>query len=145
MTDIQAAIGLVQLGKLDQFIEERDRGARFYRDALSDLPWLKHPSRPNRGTHAWQSYVTYVDPEKAPLPRNEIMARLHATGIATRPGTHAVHMLGYYQQCFGYSADDIGGARDCARNTMAIPLHNRMTEDDYSYVVDCIHKVAHGG
>ena len=41
MTDIQAAIGLVQLGKLDQFIEERDRGARFYRDALSDLPWLR--------------------------------------------------------------------------------------------------------
>jgi perosamine synthetase len=142
MTDIQAAIGLVQLRKLDAFIDERERWARYYRDALADFDWLWHPTLPNEGRHAWQAYVTYVDSARAPLPRNELMARLHAMGVATRPGTHAVHMLDYYQRRFGCSPDDFPGARDCERNTMAIPLHNRMTEDDYGYVVDCIRAVA---
>jgi len=142
MTDMQAAIGLVQLTKLDVFIAERDRWARFYREQLGDLDWLLQPAAPNDGCHAWQAYVTTVIPQRAPLPRNELMAQLHAMGVATRPGTHAVHMLGYYRDRFGYAADDLPGARDCERNTMAIPLHNRMTEDDYKYVVDCIKDIA---
>jgi dTDP-4-amino-4,6-dideoxygalactose transaminase len=142
MTDIQAAIGLVQLTKLDTFIEERDRWARFYREQLADLEWLRQPVSPNDGRHAWQAYVTSVDPERAPLPRNELMAELHRRGVATRPGTHAVHMLGYYGERFGCRPDDLPGARDCERNTMAIPLHNRMSEDDYVYVVDCLHQIA---
>lgn len=141
MTDVQAAIGLVQLTKLDMFIAERDLWARFYRDQLGDLAWLRQPVAPNDGTHAWQAYVTYVDPARAPLPRDEIMAELHRRGVATRPGTHAVHMLGYYREHFGCAPDDLPGARDCERNTMAIPLHNRMTEDDYAYVVQCIRSV----
>jgi dTDP-4-amino-4,6-dideoxygalactose transaminase len=144
MTDVQAAIGLVQLGKLDGFVDERERGARFYREALAELDWLRHPAAPNDGRHAWQAYVTTVDPETAPLPRNELMARLHALGVATRPGTHAIHQLGYYRERFGYRPDDLPGARDCERNTMAIPLHNRMSESDYAYVVDCLHRVARG-
>src|SRR5690348_9741602 len=144
MTDVQAAIGIVQLGKLDSFIDERDRWARFYRDALADIDWLHQPVAPNDGRHAWQAYVTYIDPQRAPFPRNEIMSRLHARGVATRPGTHAVHMLGYYRKRFGLADDDFPAARDCERNTMAIPLHNRMSEDDYNYVVDCIKDIAHG-
>ena len=142
MTDLQAAIGLVQLGKLDAFIDERDRWARFYREELSDIAWLRHPQPPNNGRHAWQAYVTSVDPRCAPMPRNAIMAELHRMGVATRPGTHAVHMLGLYRQRFGYAEDDLPGARDCERHTMAIPLHNRMNEDDYRYVADCLRKIA---
>jgi perosamine synthetase len=145
MTDLQAAIGLVQLQKLDTFVTERDRWARFYREELADIHWLRQPVAPNDGRHAWQAYVTYVDPQLAPLPRNEIMARLHECGVATRPGTHAVHMLGYYRDHFGYAADDLPGARDCERNTMAIPLHNRMSEEDYGYVVECIKAIARAG
>ena len=74
--------------------------------------------------------------------RDEIMARLHAMGVATRPGTHAVHTLGYYRQRFGFTADQFPAARDCEHNTMAIPLHNRMSEEDYVYVVDCLHRIA---
>jgi dTDP-4-amino-4,6-dideoxygalactose transaminase len=144
MTDLQAAIGLVQLTKLDTFIAERDRWARFYREQLADIDWLQQPVTPNDGRHAWQAYVTYVDPQRAPKPRNEIMAELHRRGVATRPGTHSVHMLGYYRERFGYAVDDLPGARDCERNTMAIPLHNKMSEDDYAYVVDCINDVARG-
>jgi dTDP-4-amino-4,6-dideoxygalactose transaminase len=63
------------------------------------------------------------------------MERLQTQGISVRPGTHAVHVLGYYRNRFGLRPDDLPAARDCDRATMAIPLHNRMAEDDYRYVV----------
>jgi len=135
MTDLQGAVGLVQLKKLDRFIDERARMAAQYRSELADVKWLRLPVEPENGRHAWQAFVTYVDPKKSPRPRNEIMELLQQQGISTRPGTHAVHMLGYYRTRFGFKPDDFPGARDCDRNSMAIPLHNRMTHDDLSYVV----------
>lgn len=141
MTDLQGAVGLVQLGKLDRFIDERSRWAAYYRRELSDIAWLKLPAEPNHGRHAWQAFVTYIDPATAPRSRNDIMAYLQERGISTRPGTHAVHMLGYYRRTYGISADAYPASRDCDRNTMAIPLHNRMTEDDYKYVVETLHEL----
>jgi perosamine synthetase len=141
MTDLQGAVGVVQLSKLDRFIAERQRWAEFYRGELADIPWLVMPEPPSEGQHAWQAFVTYVRPEIAPRPRNEIMKLLHAKGIATRPGTHAVHMLGYYQDRFGCRPEHYPAARDCEAQTMAIPLHNRMTSDDYKHVVRSLHDI----
>lgn len=138
MTDLQGAVGLVQLGKLDRFIAERDAAAQWYIDELSSVPWLRMPQRPSDGTHAWQAFVTYVDPKLAPRARNDIMEFLQSRGISTRPGTHAVHLLGYYREKYGLRPDDFPGARDCDAHTMAIPLHNRMTQDDYRYVADTL-------
>lgn len=134
MTDLQASVGLVQLRKLDRFIAERRQAAERYRDGLQRLGWLRMPEFGD-GEHAWQAFVTYVDPEAAPLTRNALMKRLQGAGISTRPGTHAVHMLGYYRDRFGLSPELCPAARDCDANTMAIPLHNRMTAEDYDYVI----------
>lgn len=142
MTDLQGAVGLVQLQKLDRFIAERQQWADFYRRELADIEWLRMPVVPENGQHAWQAFVTYVDPQKAPLPRNDIMEILQKKGVATRPGTHAVHMLGYYRDRFGLKPEDCPGARDCDQFTMAIPLHNRMNKEDYEYVVRCLHEIA---
>lgn len=142
MTDLQGAVGLVQMGKLESFIKERQEWADYYRRELSGITWLRMPAHPLDGQHAWQAFVTYVDPAKAPMPRNDIMERLQAAGIATRPGTHAVHMLGYYRDRFGLKPTDYPGAQDCDSHTMAIPLHNRMNEEDYAYVVHCLQQIA---
>jgi dTDP-4-amino-4,6-dideoxygalactose transaminase len=142
MTDLQGAVGLVQMSKLEQFIAERQKWADYFRRELAGIEWLRMPEQPVNGQHAWQAFVTYVDPAKAPMPRNEIMERLQAAGIATRPGTHAVHMLGYYKERFGLAAVDYPGAQDCDTHTMAIPLHNRMNEEDYAYVVNCLKQIA---
>lgn len=138
MTDLQGAVGLVQLAKLDGFIDERRERAAWYREQLSGVSWLRLPQEPGNGRHAWQAFVTYVDPKTAPAARNDLMDQLQARGIATRPGTHAVHMLGFYRDRFAIPADAFPGARDCNDNTMAIPLHNRMTDEDYAYVVDAL-------
>jgi perosamine synthetase len=138
MTDLQGAVGLVQLSKLDRFIDERAAAAALYRRELAALDWLRTPCEPDVGRHAWQAFVTCVDPARAPRPRNELMEILQNRGIATRPGTHAVHMLGYYRDRFGLKPQDFPAARDCDANSMAIPLHNKMTPDDYAYVIDAL-------
>lgn len=142
MTDLQGAVGLVQLGKLDRFISERAQWAEFYSSELGDIEWLTTPMKPFDGLHAWQAYVVYIDPDKAPMPRNEMMERLQQAGISTRPGTHAVHMLGYFAERYGLQPGDYPAARDCNDNTMAIPLHNRMTAEDYAYVVAAMRQLA---
>jgi perosamine synthetase len=140
MTDLQGAVGLVQLSKLDTFISERAHWADFYTKALSDIEWLTTPVEPvGRGAHAWQAYVCRVDPTKTPDSRNVLMDRLHLKGVSTRPGTHAVPYLGYYQKTFEISPEDYPVAYALEKETLAIPLHNRMSEEDYHYVVEELH------
>ncbi|MEO5360097.1 MAG: DegT/DnrJ/EryC1/StrS family aminotransferase [Nitrospirota bacterium] len=142
MTDLQGAVGLVQLSKLDAFIAERHKRAVLYENAFSDVRWLKTPSVSANCRHGWQSYVCYVDEGKAPMRRDELMRYLLSKGIHTRSGTHAVHMLGYYRDRFGFKPEHYSRAWDCQRYTMAIPLHNRMTTEDYEYVIRTIREIA---
>jgi len=141
MTDLQGSVGLSQLAKLEQFIKERQRWAQYYCEVLADIDWLGLPEVPANVSHSWQAFVVYIDPQKAPMTRNEMMEQLQERGISTRPGTHAVHMLNYYKTQFTLTDDDYPGARACNDNTMAIPLHNKMNADDYQYVVNALQMI----
>ena len=145
MTDIQGAIGLVQLGKLEGLLDERRACAAYYRECLQDLRWLELPKEPKSGLHSWQAFVCRVNPQLAPMPRNAMMELLQDRGISTRPGTHAVHALDYYQRVWGTRVEDCPVAWDCDQNTLAIPLHNCMSEEDYNYVVDAFYDLAKMG
>lgn len=138
MTDIQGAVGVVQLKKLDMFIDERDKWARYYNEQFKDVSWLRTPQYSDRYKHGWQSYVLFIDESKSPMKRNDIMEYLQQHGVSTRPGTHAVHMLGYYSRTYGILPSDYPGAYAANEYSMSIPLHNKMTEEDYMYIVDLI-------
>lgn len=135
MTDLQGAVGLVQLSKFDGFFEERQKWAQFYIEQLADIEWISLPDVGEDFVHAWQAFVLYIDAEKAPLPRNSIMEILQEKGISTRPGTHAVHMLNYYADRYELKPEDYPMSKLCNDQTMAIPLHNRMSKEDYEYIV----------
>ena len=142
MTDLQAAVGVVQLSKLDSFIKERQIWAQYYTEHLKSIDWLKPQEISKDITqHSWQAYVCYVNPEKAPRSRNEIMDILQHKGIATRPGTHAVHLLSFYKDKYGIDPSDFPGAKACDQYTMAIPLHNKMGKDDFDYVIEALHAI----
>jgi dTDP-4-amino-4,6-dideoxygalactose transaminase len=135
MTDIQGAVGVVQIKKLDQFIDERAKWAAFYIEQLAEIKWLRTPQVSADYKHGWQSFVTFVDESKAPFSRNEIMEKLQKHGISTRPGTHAVHMLTFYAEKYKIKPSDYSGAQEANDYSMSIPLHNRMVAEDYDYVV----------
>ncbi|WP_332910194.1 DegT/DnrJ/EryC1/StrS family aminotransferase [Algoriphagus boritolerans] len=123
---------------MDQFIQERSKWAAYYSDQLKDLDWLRTPSFGSDYHHGWQSYVTFVDESKAPASRNQIMELLQERGISTRPGTHAVHMLNFYKEKYQIQPSDFPGAQAANDFSMAIPLHNRMSEEDFNYVVQVL-------
>jgi perosamine synthetase len=141
MTDLQGAMGVVQLGKLDKFIDERDKWARFYQDELKEVKWLSTPKVPDGFKHGWQSFVTLVDENIAPYKRNAIMQILLDKGISTRPGTHAVHMLDVYAKMYSLKPEDYPNAEAANNFTIALPLHNRMSVEDYAYIVETIKSI----
>ncbi len=138
MTDIQGAVGVVQLKKLDKFIDERQHWADFYTNELSSLKWIKTPFVPKGYKHGWQSYVLFIDESKSPMKRNELMEFLQQKGISTRPGTHAVHMLGFYAKAFNIQSATYPMAYAANEYSMSIPLHNKMVKDDYEYIINVL-------
>ena len=138
MTDLQAAVGIVQLKKLDLFIDERAQWAKYYDEQLKDIDWIRTPTVATEYKHGWQSYVVYIDETKSPISRNEMMEKLQQMGVSTRPGTHAVHMLNFYKEKFNIQPSDYPGAQAANNYSMSIPLHNRMVAEDFDYVVSVI-------
>ena len=142
MTDLQGALGCVQLKKLDSFIDERSKWANYYEQQLSSIEWIKTPSFTSDFKHGWQSYVLLIDEEKSPITRNQIMEKLQELGISTRPGTHAVHMLGFYANRYKMLPSDFPGAQIANDKSISIPLHNRMVKEDYQYIVNAIKSIS---
>jgi dTDP-4-amino-4,6-dideoxygalactose transaminase len=141
MTDLQAAVGIVQLKKLDLFIDEREKWAHYYNEELKSIPWLRIPEVGKDYKHGWQSYVIYIDETLAPMSRNDMMEKLQQMGISTRPGTHAPHMLAYYADKYNIKPGDFPGSKDCNDFSMSIPLFNKMTKEDYEYVVHALKSI----
>jgi perosamine synthetase len=141
MTDIQAAVAFVQLQKLDRFITERRELALHYDEQLRRLPWITPPVRPQAYGHALQSYVALVD-EAAPKSRNDILAHLQACGIAGRPGTHSVVGLAAYRQRFATDPGQFPVATRVEAQSIALPLHNHMSDSDVERVVAALEMLA---
>ena len=141
MTDLQGAIGTAQLNKLDSFIKERNQISDYYLENLSEVKWLSLPMKPKNGVHAWQSYVTRVSHSSGMKFRNSVMESLEKNGIATRPGTHAIHLLGYYANRFGFKPVDFPNSLIASETSMAIPLHNQLSISDQKFVVSIIRNV----
>ena len=138
MTDLQAAVGLVQLSKLDGFIDERAQWAKWYAEELASFEWLRVPAEPEGGNHAWQAYVTVVDgrcSDRAQRPHGA--AARARCGHAPRDALGADHGLlpAAIRHRDGWLP---GRGVRLQERSMAIPLHNRMTRDDYEHVVAAI-------
>lgn len=147
MTDIQAAVGIAQMEKFDYIIEEKRRKAEFYNELIGAvLPELITPYVPDGYYHTYQSYVCMLDYGKMGIDsvakggeyRNTLLQKLEDIGIATRQGTHAIHLLGYYKNRFGYRPDDYPNAYTCDHLSITLPLYVQMSDSDQKYVVDRI-------
>lgn len=132
MTDIQAALGLSQLKRFDSLLSGRRQIAERYLNALNGHDQLSF--QPVDG-HSWQSFVTVLD-SSSKLSRNRVMEYLYERGISTRPGYHAIHMLHYYRERFGYKPKDCPVAEQLCQQSIALPLHTLLSESDVDYVLE---------
>ena len=133
---------LRKINKAEWILSERHRCATFYNETLEELNWLKTPEVPEGHVHGYQSYVCLFCPDEPTLDnveklhrrRNALMLRLEASGIATRQGTHAPVILGYYAQKYGLRPEQFPKAYLADRLSLALPLYPQMTETEQSLV-----------
>lgn len=146
MTDLQAALGIAQLRKLDRILQRRIEIAHAYDLGLSDLELLRLPMVPKGFVHTYQSYVVMVGTstldrhgsEEMHECRNKMMIHLKKAGVATRPGTHAVHTLSYFQRKYGQSEWSAPNAKAAMNQSIALPLHPLLTSPEIEYVIHAV-------
>jgi perosamine synthetase len=142
MTDIQGALGCAQIERAEWILAERARCAMLYDEILAEVNWLRTPQVPEGHVHGYQAYVclfcpdepTWDNVERLYQRRNQLMLRLEAKGIATRQGTHAPVIVGYYAQKYGLRPEQFPKAYLADRLSLTLPLYAQMTEAEQGLV-----------
>ena len=143
MTDLQGALGCVQMRKADWVLDGRRRRAALYDDALRDQDWIGTPVVPEGNIHGYQTYVCLFCPEEPTLEnldrlserRNAVMTEMERRGIATRQGTHAAALTAYYADRYDIDRSDVPRAAIAERLSLALPLYPDMTDEEQELVL----------
>jgi dTDP-4-amino-4,6-dideoxygalactose transaminase len=138
MTDVQAAIGLVQLDRLDAIVARRRELALCYRAWLSDVPELVMAADPPYGESNFQSFWVLL-PDDFPTRRDDLLRRLLAAGISARRGIMAAHLEPAYAS---RPAVDLPVTERLTRQSVILPLFHQMTTEDQRHVIDVFRKEA---
>jgi len=131
MTDMQAALGLCQLGRLDDILAKRRRLADRYTTALGGVAGIEPPYDPLHAARTWQSYCVRVTSEAA-VGRTELMRRLLADGISTRRGVMAIHE----EKAYAGASGELVHTEAAARDVLMLPLFPDLTDEQQDYVVE---------
>jgi dTDP-4-amino-4,6-dideoxygalactose transaminase len=135
MTDMQAAVGIAQLGRLDSLLERRRDLARRYTDALKSLPWLATPHVPENCRHNYQSYMVRLLGDAA-IRRTEIMQEMLEKNISTRRAVMAIHREEPYKD--GNWEERLPQTCVASDTGIILPLFHQMTETEHAYVIDAL-------
>lgn len=139
MTDLQAAVGLVQLQRLDGMLERRRELAARYSERLSALPWMMVPQTPAGSLHNFQSYMVRLR-DDAPISRDDLMQELLDRGVSSRRGIMAIHREAPY--CSGLWDAQLPVTNHVTDSALVLPLFHEMTDQDLDYVCDCIETIS---
>lgn len=140
LSDIQAAVGVAQMAKLEKLLAERRRLGLRYSELLSEVNSIARPLGGDLAGHTYQSYVIRML-EGGRKRRNDLMKALAKEQIQTRPGTHAVHRLGYYASKYGTKPEQLPNAALAEDTTITLPIFPGMTDDDQMKVVRIVRSV----
>jgi dTDP-4-amino-4,6-dideoxygalactose transaminase len=138
MTDIQAAVGLVQLAKLPRLIARRRAQAERYHRLLGDIPGLVMIRDPDYGTTNYQSFWVLL-PGGFPVGRDELMARLAQAGISARRGIMAAHTEPAYAE---WPCAPLPVTERLSSGSVILPLFHDMTDSEQDSVVEVIREAA---
>jgi dTDP-4-amino-4,6-dideoxygalactose transaminase len=141
MTDIQAAMGLAQLRKLEGFQARRREVVAAYNLAFSGLEAVETPVERPEVEHAWHLYVLRLRPGILRIDRDQFIRELTARNIGTSVHFIPVHLHPYYQQKYGYSPEQFPVAYDAYQRLVSLPLHPMLGDEDVDDVVSAVRDV----
>jgi len=140
LTDIAAAMGLVQLEKLPRFHERRRSMAVRYFESLRDLPLKLPADAPTGDTHSWHLYVIRLA-DAARCSRDEVIQRLSDLGIGTSVHYVPLHRHPYWRDRYNLSPGMFPVAEAAYQSMLSIPLYTAMSDSDQGRVVDALREI----
>lgn len=141
-TDIQSALGRIQLGRLEGAIARRGELARLYFEKLAKIDALSLPAEATVGDrHAWHLFTVLVDPKKSGLSRDDFIEALKERGIGSGLHFLAAHLLTYYRETFGYREGSLPVAEKVGSRILSLPLFPDMKDEDVDDVVRAIESI----
>ncbi|MEW4453370.1 DegT/DnrJ/EryC1/StrS aminotransferase family protein [Bremerella sp. JC817] len=138
MTDLQAALGLCQLPKLEQWLRRREEIWQQYDEAFAELPcWVPSPAA-SETRHARHLYTLLLDIDQLGKSRDQVMQELHELGIGVGVHYRAVHLHQYYRERYGYEADQFPNANWISQRTISLPLSAKLTADQVDRIISAM-------
>lgn len=139
MTELQAALGLSQLAKVDKFVARRRQLAERYNELLKDLP-LKLPYQNTDTDSSWHLYIVRVDFNKGKKTKKQIFAEMKAKGVCLNLHYIPVHTQPYYQN-LGFKNGDFPVSEKYYEEAFTLPLYYSLTDEQQDYVVSALKEV----
>jgi dTDP-4-amino-4,6-dideoxygalactose transaminase len=132
MDEMSAALGLAQLGRIEELLAKRDRVAQMYNERLCEMEGITIPFvAPETTRMSWFVYVVHL---ATGTDRNRVMADLEERGVPSRPYFTPIHLQKFYRERFGFREGDFPVTEAVARSTLALPFSGVMTEEQVEYV-----------
>ena len=133
MSELNATLGVAQMERLDEILNKRNKISELYESKLKNLSEVKTISVPENTKISWFVYIIKVN-EKI---RDKLMSYLESKGIQTRPYFPPIHFEPFYKE-MGYKEGDFPITEEVSKQTMALPFHNNLSEEEIDYVVEAI-------
>lgn len=137
LSDVLAAVGVVQLGKLEAFLDRRRTLAVRYGELLSEVPGIEAPVVPSDRLSAWQTYAVTVT---EPLNRDAIAIALRARGVGSNIGTYAMHL----QPVYGPDPASCPSSQRLFERHLALPMYVGLTDEQQELVVQILASIVAG-
>jgi len=135
MSDINAALGIVQLSRIKEILKKRNQVAEMYNNGLKNNPAIKIPYVASWAKISWFVYVIQLVKEYTGSDRNKIMGMLKKKGIQCSNYFQCIHLQPFYKNMFGYKRGDFPIAESVSDHTIALPFYSNMKNDQINYVI----------
>ncbi len=146
MDELSAALGAVQMSRIDEIIAKRQRVADMYNERLPKIPGVELPQvDPDVTRMSWFVYVIRVgvdeqSHERQSAVRDYVMQRFQEANIGCRPYFTPIHLQPYYRDAFGFKEGNFPMTELAGRTSIAIPFHNHITSDEVDYVAEALER-----
>ena len=139
LDELSAALGRVQMSRLNELLSRRDQVAAWYAERLPEIPGVEAPQVvPNTTRPSWFVYVIRFDQS---IDRDLVAARLGEAGIPARPYFLPIHLQPYMVERFGYRPGDYPVTEDLGKRGLALPFSGVMTEDQVDQVCRILQQI----